>query len=80
MSMSGCEFCVRFIAGGGGATERLVVSPAQRDAGILHMPGGQSGHPLSSHYRDQHRFWADGLRLPLLGGERRHTLMLDPMR
>lgn len=76
--LAGCEFCVRFIAGGGGATERLVVSPAQRDAGILHMPGGQSGHPLSSHYRDQHRFWADGLRLPLAGGERRHALVLVP--
>ena len=28
--------------------------------GYLHMPCGQSGHPLSPHYGDAHSAWADG--------------------
>jgi len=42
----GCPYCVR-VARDGGATERLVVSPGHEKDGLFHMPGGQSGHPLS---------------------------------
>jgi len=30
-----------------GASERFVVSPGHEESAILHMPSGQSGHPLS---------------------------------
>jgi penicillin amidase len=51
-----------------GPSERLVVSPGREHEGILHMPTGQSGHPLSPHYHDQHRAWLTGEPLPLLPG------------
>jgi penicillin amidase len=44
----------------------------------MHMPGGQSGHPLSPHYRDQHRYWVKGLPLALLAGKPEHSLILKP--
>lgn len=75
--LPGCVECVR-VARGGGATERLVVSPGRDEAGILHMPAGQSGHPLSSHYRDQHPSWMEGLPIPLWAGPARHTLTFEP--
>jgi penicillin G amidase len=74
----GCPECVRAFAGDSGASERLVVSPGHESDGILHMPGGQSGHPLSPHYRDQHESWALGLRRPLLVSETRTWLELVP--
>ena len=61
-----------------GASERLVVSPGHESTGILHMPGGQSGHPLSPHFGDQQRAWIDGTPLPLLPGIGLHTLTLVP--
>lgn len=66
--VAGCSECVRSYRQGGGASERLVVAPGHEATGILHMPGGQSGHPLSPHYRDQQRAWLDGLALPLEAG------------
>ena len=62
------------------ASERLVVSPGHEQEGILHMPAGQSGDPLSPHYRDQQRAWVDGRPLPLLAGPAAHTLTLVPER
>jgi penicillin amidase len=77
--VSGCAgFCVRVVGNGHGASERLVVSPGHPEQGILHMPGGQSGHPLSPHYRDQQPAWREGQALPLLPGEARHRLVLLP--
>lgn len=76
--LAGCDFCVRFIKPAFGASERMVVSPAHLDAALLHMPGGQSGHPASPNYRDQHAYWADGLPLPLLSGKSEHVLILTP--
>ncbi|NGZ59093.1 MAG: penicillin acylase family protein [Nitrospira sp. LK265] len=75
---SGCGQCVRVMEDGLGATQRLVVAPGHQGEGILHMPGGQSGHPLSPHYRDQHQYWSEGLPLPLLAGTPVHTLTLVP--
>lgn len=76
--LSGCSFCVRVTAPAFGASKRLVVSPAHIDEGILHMPGGQSGHPLSPYYRDQYGYWVEGLPLPLRSGESEHQLVLKP--
>jgi penicillin amidase len=52
-----------------GPSERMAVSPGREHEGILHMPTGQSGHPLSPHYRDQHQAWVRGDALPLLPAE-----------
>jgi penicillin amidase len=62
----------------GGASERMVVSPGREDQGIFHMPGGQSGHPLSPHYRDGHAAWARGEATPFLPGPPVHVLTLEP--
>lgn len=75
---SGCGQCVRVMQDGLGASQRLVVSPAHQNEGILHMPGGQSGHPFSPHYRDQHHHWNNGTPLPFLAGTPVHTLILVP--
>ncbi|HEY4309394.1 MAG TPA: penicillin acylase family protein [Pirellulales bacterium] len=61
-----------------GASQRMAVSPGHEKDGYLHMPCGQSGHPLSPHYRDEHANWADGKAEPFLPGETVHTLTLKP--
>lgn len=76
--LAGCTECLRVATPYFGATERLVVSPAHLSEGILHMPGGQSGHPLSPHYRDQQPFWVKGEALGLLTGKAEQRLLLHP--
>jgi hypothetical protein len=61
-----------------GASERLAVSPGREEHGYLHMPGGQSGHPLSPHYRDGNRAWARGEPTPFLPGPAVQILTLQP--
>jgi penicillin amidase len=61
-----------------GASERFAVSPGREEQGYFHMPGGQSGHPLSPHYRDGHEAWARGLKTPFLPGPPVHVLTLVP--
>lgn len=59
-----------------GASERFAVSPGDEENGYLHMPAGQSGHPLSDFYSVGHENWAAGSPSPFLPGETRHTLTL----
>lgn len=59
-----------------GASERMVVSPGHEEEGIYHMPGGQSGHPLSPYYRAGHEAWVRGDPTPLMPGPPEHTLLL----
>jgi penicillin amidase len=61
-----------------GASERLVVSPGKEKFGLFTMPTGQSGHPLSPHYRDMHRAWVRGEPAPLLPGSAVQALTLQP--
>lgn len=61
-----------------GASQRLVVAPGQESQALFHMPGGQSGHPLSPFFRAGHRDWVEGRASPLLPGPTRYTLILDP--
>ncbi len=61
-----------------GASERLVVSPGHENEAILHLPGGQSGHPLSPYYRAGHAAWVKGEPTPLLPGPAQHVLLLQP--
>lgn len=61
-----------------GASQRLAVSPGRERDGYFHMPGGQSGHPLSPHYGDAHSAWAEGKATAFLPGPAIHTLVLKP--
>jgi len=61
-----------------GASERFAVSPGREESGYLHMPGGQSGHPLSPHYRDGQGAWVKGEATPFLPGPAVHVLTLRP--
>ncbi|GGK06995.1 penicillin acylase family protein [Luteimonas terricola] len=62
-----------------GASQRMVVSPGHEADGIVHMPGGQSGHPLSPFWGAGHDDWVHGRPTPFLPGEARHALMLEPV-
>jgi penicillin amidase len=68
----------RFIGPAFGASERIVVSPGREEAGFFEMPVGQSGHPLSPHYRDGQHAWEDGAPTPFLPGRTESTLKLMP--
>jgi penicillin amidase len=61
-----------------GASERFAVSPGHEDQGYIHIPGGQSGHPLSPYYRAGFMDWARGHPLPFLPGASQHRLTLQP--
>jgi penicillin amidase len=61
-----------------GASERFAVSPGREAEAYLHIPGGQSGHPLSPFYRKGFDDWVVGRPQPLLPGATAHTLTLGP--
>jgi penicillin amidase len=61
-----------------GASERLAVSPGHEEQGYFELPGGESGHPLSPHYRDQLAAWEQGQATPFLPGPAVTTLRLLP--
>lgn len=63
-----------------GASERMVVSPGHEVDGIIHMPGGQSGHPLSEFWGAGHDDWAKGRPAPFLPGPARYSLRMKPAR
>lgn len=69
---------VRVERGDFGASERMVVAPGREAQGLLHMPGGQSGHPLSPFYLAGHADWVAGRPSPFLPGPARHRLQLAP--
>jgi penicillin amidase len=60
-----------------GASERFAVSPGHEDQGYIHIPGGQSGHPLSPYYRAGFEYWAHGVPAPFLPGVAQHRLTLE---
>ena len=59
-----------------GPSERFAVSPGDEKNGYLHMPAGQSGHPMSDFYRAGHDDWVQGRATPFLPGETVHLLTL----
>ncbi|HVS04373.1 MAG TPA: penicillin acylase family protein [Thermoanaerobaculia bacterium] len=72
---------LRTQAPGYGASLRLVAAPGHLERALFHMPGGQSGHPLSPFYRRGHRDWVEGRPTPLLPGKAvtRFTLRPAPL-
>lgn len=61
-----------------GASNRTVVSPGREAQGILHMPTGQSGHPLSPYYNAGHEDWLRGRPSAFLPGLAHSRMMLEP--
>jgi penicillin amidase len=68
----------RVQAPGFGASARFAVSPGDEASGYFHMPGGQSGHPLSPYYGAGHEDWAEGRPTPFLPGPAERSLRLLP--
>jgi penicillin G amidase len=64
--------------GANAPSERMIVSPGREANGIMHMPTGQSGHPLSPYYSNSHEAWVHGKATPFLPGATAHTLTLIP--
>ncbi len=77
-ALPGGQYTPRVQNGRRGASERFAVSPGDEANGYFHMPGGQSGHPLSRFFSAGHDAWARGERLPFLPGPPEHTLNLTP--
>ena len=61
-----------------GASERFAVAPGNEEEGLMQMPAGQSGHPLSPYYAQGHEQWVEGSAAPFLPGSARHRLTLLP--
>ncbi|KEQ12315.1 hypothetical protein GZ77_17295 [Endozoicomonas montiporae] len=61
-----------------GVSERIIVAPGREEDGIFHMPGGQSGHPLSPFYNRGYMDWVKGDKTPFLPQKTLHTLTLQP--
>lgn len=61
-----------------GASQRMVVAPGHEADGIVHMPGGQSGHPLSPFWGAGHDAWVRGDATPFLPQAPEHRLSLRP--
>ncbi len=66
---SGHWFAPKVLTPGIGASARMVVSPGREADGILLTPGGQSGNPLSPHYRSLTDSWVEGESVPFLPGD-----------
>ena len=76
--LAGDAYTIQVHSGSLGASERMVVSPGHESEGIMHMPTGQSGHPLSPFYSNSHEAWVNGNPTPFLPGPPEHALTLVP--
>lgn len=61
-----------------GASQRLIVRPGSEEQGVLTVPGGQSGHPLSDFYEAGFMAYANAENTPLLPGLAVHTITISP--
>ena len=61
-----------------GVSERMIVAPGREEQGIFHMPGGQSGHPLSPFYKKGYLDWVHGRKKGFLPQEAKYHLTLEP--
>jgi penicillin amidase len=76
--LAGDLYTIQVHSGSLGASERMVVSPGHEKEGIMHMPTGQSGHPLSPFYANSHEAWVNGAPTPFLPGPAEYALTLTP--
>ena len=76
--MSGDRQMPRVYSFGDGASERFGVAPGREADAYFHMPGGQSGHPLSPFYRAGHEDGVNGAPSALAPGSVVHRLRLLP--
>ena len=74
---SGDSFLPKVAGKSNGASERFAVSPGKEELGYFHMPGGQSGHPLSPYYGAGHEDWQSGKPTPFLPMAAQQSLMLE---
>ena len=74
--LSGDTNMPKALGPGFGASERFAVSPGDERNGYLHMPAGQSGHPMSDFYRAGHDDWVHARAIPFLPGAAAHILTL----
>lgn len=77
-ALPGCSDSVRAASPSWGSVVRFAVDPGAIDRGLIHLPGGQSGHPLSPHYRDQHAAWLEGRPFSFAGSAPKSVLQLIP--
>ncbi|PCI32676.1 MAG: hypothetical protein COB54_06160 [Alphaproteobacteria bacterium] len=61
-----------------GQSERIVVSPGHEEDGLMNMPAGQAGHPLSPYYGAGHQDWVAGKMTPFLPGKVKWSLDIMP--
>ena len=76
-AQSGDSFLPEVTGTNKGASERFAVSPGKEEQGYFHMPGGQSGHPLSPYYGAGHEAWHNGEATPFLPMASRESLILQ---
>ncbi|HNP36983.1 MAG TPA: penicillin acylase family protein [Woeseiaceae bacterium] len=62
-----------------GASERFSVAPGNEEAGLMQMPTGQSGHPLSGFFKSGHDDWVQGRPRPFWPEKAEHRLSLLPI-
>jgi len=61
-----------------GASMRLDVSPGDEAHGILEMPSGEAGNPLTPYFGAGHEDWVRGRPTPLLPGPAKYQMALVP--
>jgi len=61
-----------------GASMRLIIDFAQESRSLFSQPGGQSGHPLSSHFSDSFDSWLSGKSVPFEPHPTRFTEKFTP--
>ena len=76
--LPGDLFTTRMHWGAIAASQRMVVSPGREAEGVMQMPTGQSGHPLSPFYGNSHAAWVAGEKAPFLPGAAVYELTLLP--
>lgn len=76
--LPGSTLSLRVAAPDYGAVLRMAVAPGRLAAGVLEFAGGQSGHFLSPHFRDQSADWLAGAPTPFLAGPEVSRIELTP--
>lgn len=80
LPMSGGSTTVKQTTRRMGPSMRLVVDFSDLDASLNNITIGESGHPLSGHYKDQWDayYYGRGLRMPFRNVEPKSTLRVSP--